>query len=65
MSNQQKTVVVLLIVLILLSVGSIFLSTSLSGFKAIGANGQTQVSGASDGNIELTVQEPPMTGAAG
>ncbi len=64
MSNQQKTIVVLLIVLILLSVGSIFLSTSLSGFKAVG-NSDVSVTGEAGSNVQLTVQEPNISGGTG
>ena len=62
MSNKQKIIVVLLVALILLSVGGIILSTSLPGFKSIIFGGQAKGEDSSGGHIQLSVQEPPITG---
>ena len=64
MGNQQKTIVVLLIVLIVLAIVGIFIGASLSDFKILGGSGKMKVSGESGANVQLTVQEPPSTGGA-
>jgi hypothetical protein len=62
MGNQQKTIVVLLIVLILLSVGGIFLGASFSDYKSVNNSGNIDVSGASSSGVVLEIQNP-LTGA--
>jgi len=61
MGNQQKTIVVLLIVLILLSVGGIFLGASFSEYKSVNTSGNVDVSGASNSGVRLEIQNP-LTG---
>lgn len=65
MGNQQKTIVVLLIVLILLSVGGIFLGASLSEYKAVNTSGNVDVSGTSTTGIKLEIQNPLTGGENG
>ena len=60
MGNQQKTIVVLLIVLILLSVGGIFLGASISDYKSVNNSGNIDVSGASNSGIRLDIQNPVL-----